>query len=176
MSIIFATSCSCLLLLFSFFLFNSENNWQSWFCWVIKEVWLGLCCWSLSILTPFKAKCIKIDTLFKMLNSGIEYFFKIEDTEWAKHGIFPPLSTCVHLWTPKGTFFHISRHRNNEYCQDSMNNISVACLMYLPIFQAVFQNIHKSTCQPKFSCWRTVSLQYHSEVILNNFYWYFHWF
>ena len=31
----------------------------------LKEVWLGLYCWNPSILTLFKAKCIKIATLFK---------------------------------------------------------------------------------------------------------------
>ena len=44
----------------------------------LKEVWLGLCCWNSSILTLFKAKSIKIATLFKMLTGEIEYFFKIE--------------------------------------------------------------------------------------------------
>ena len=33
----------------------------------LKEVWLGLCCLNPSILTLFKAKCIKIATLFKKL-------------------------------------------------------------------------------------------------------------
>ena len=33
----------------------------------LKEVWLWLCCGNPSILNLFKAKCIKIATLFKKL-------------------------------------------------------------------------------------------------------------
>ena len=44
----------------------------------LKEAWLGLCCWNPSIpdLMLFKAKCIKIATLSKTLNSKIDYFFE----------------------------------------------------------------------------------------------------
>ena len=46
----------------------------------LTELWLGLCCWNPSILlTQFKEKYIKIATLFKTLNSEIEYFFSRQE-------------------------------------------------------------------------------------------------
>ena len=44
----------------------------------LREAWLGLCCGNPSILDLilFKAKCFKIATLSKTLNSKIEYFLE----------------------------------------------------------------------------------------------------
>ena len=63
-------------------------------------------------------RCIKIATLFKILNNEMKYFFqdwrslkpipcRAAHTEWAKHRVPPPPPLgCVHLLTPKETIFH----------------------------------------------------------------------
>ena len=81
--------------------------------WDVKDVWLGLCCWNPWILTLFRAKCIKIATLFKTLKSELEYFFlrlkrshtpmpcRAVHNEWAKHESF------YMLWRLRSKWMHL---------------------------------------------------------------------
>ena len=93
-----------------------------------KKVCLGLCCLSPSILTLFKAKCIKIAILFKTLNSVMEYFFRIEDPINVYHAerhipsepnmeVPSPERVC-----PSGPIFHIWRRRNNAFVNDDISS------------------------------------------------------
>ena len=91
-----------------------------------------------------KAKYIQIATLFKMLNSEIEYF--------------------ILRLTPKGTIFHIWRQETmhllmTTYRQDIMTNFSCVWWIYcLPIFQgslskyAQTYTVHVLVNGLKFSC------------------------
>ena len=79
-----------------------------------------------------KEKYIQIATLFKMLNSEIEYF--------------------ILRLTPKGTISHIWRQETmhllmTTYRQDIMTNFSCVCdgSTVSPFFRAVYQNMHKHT-------------------------------
>ena len=79
-----------------------------------------------------KAKYIQIATLFKMLNSEIEYF--------------------ILRLTPKGTIFHIWRQETmyllmTTYRQDIITNFRCVCdgSTVYPFFRAVYQNMHKHT-------------------------------
>ena len=108
----------------------------------LREAWLGLCCGNPSILDLilFKAKCFKIATLSKTLNSKIEYFLE-ENLYYAERHIpselnmeVPPppkKKPCAGVYqsTPKGTIFHIWRRRNDAFVDDDISSNSVACVL-----------------------------------------------
>ena len=133
----------------------------------LKEVWL--CCWNPSILTLFKGKMHSniIATLFKTLNSEIEYFFDPINLYHAEHTFRvsqtwkpppPPTPRRVRLSIFKLLRKPFSIYRGEEtmqllmttYCQDIMTNFS--CVLdrstVYPFFLVVFWNMPKLTCQP----------------------------
>ena len=92
-------------------------------------------------LILFKAKCFKIATLSKTLNSKIEYFLE-ENLYYAERHIpselnmeVPPppkkKKPCAGVYqsTPKGTIFHIWRRRNDAFVDDDISSNSVACVL-----------------------------------------------
>ena len=130
---------------------------------------MGLCC--LTLLTLFKSKCIQIPTLFMMLNSEIEYFFKIKDPinlyHAERHILIetnvevppPPLPPPAQCRCPsvnsQGNHFPCLWRQETvhllmmTYHQDIMTNFICVCDRYTviyPFFRAVYQNMHKHTC------------------------------